>query len=191
MGRLLRVFLDRRLYRLMLFPTSARYLRERLGLSARKARALVALERKSWEASALGDAYRAGELSWVRVLAVLPVARESTAPAWVARAREVTVRRLLDEVEWALVAQQAMSPPPGASLAILERQMRTRPEWEPVDAEVVFSAPASVVALFRTAILAFAAPIDSLAGGFEKLLRHVEAEWQAQPRHRDPVFARD
>src|SRR2546427_11211975 len=103
MGRLLRVFLDRRLYRLMLFPSAARYLRERLALSARKARALVALERKTWEAPALGDAYRAGELSWVCALAVLPVVRESTSPGWVTRAREVTVRRLLDEVEWALV----------------------------------------------------------------------------------------
>src|SRR5439155_14555704 len=44
LGRLLRVFLDRRLYRLMLFPSAARYLTERLGISARKARTLVALE---------------------------------------------------------------------------------------------------------------------------------------------------
>ena len=36
-GRLLRVFLDRRLYRLMRFPSAGRYLTERLGLSARKA----------------------------------------------------------------------------------------------------------------------------------------------------------
>src|SRR5579862_3388179 len=46
-GRLLRVFLDRRLYWLMQFPSAARYLRERLGMSARKARALVALERRT------------------------------------------------------------------------------------------------------------------------------------------------
>src|SRR5207244_9938811 len=41
MGRLLRVFLDRRLYRLMLFPTAARHLTERLGIATRRARALV------------------------------------------------------------------------------------------------------------------------------------------------------
>ena len=191
MGRLLRVFLDRRLYHRMLFPSAARYLRERLGLSARKARALVALERKTWEAPALGDAYRAGDLSWVRALALLPVVREATAAAWVTRAGEVTVRRLLDEVEWALVAQAAAPPPPDASLEVAERQMRARPDWELADAEVVFTAPGSVIALFREAILAFAEPVDSLARGFENLLRHVQDEWQAQPRHRDPVFARD
>jgi hypothetical protein len=48
-----------------------------------------------------------------------------------------------------------------------------------------------VVALFRTAILAFAHPADSLPGGLEHLLLHVKAEWEAQPRHRNPVFARD
>src|SRR6266849_5492853 len=36
-GRLLRLFLDRRLYRPMLFPPAARYLRERLGMSERNA----------------------------------------------------------------------------------------------------------------------------------------------------------
>ena len=71
-GRLLRVFLDRRLYRLMCFPSAARYLTERLGISARKARALVALERKTWEAPALGEAYRAGALSALQALTVLP-----------------------------------------------------------------------------------------------------------------------
>jgi hypothetical protein len=69
--------------------------------------------------------------------------------------------------------------------------MCARPEWEWPDAEVVFTAPVSVVALFRTAILAFAHPTDSLPGGLEKLLLHVKAEWEGQPRHRDPIFARD
>src|SRR4029450_7204602 len=59
------------------------------------------------------------------------------------------------------------------------------------DAEVTFTAPISVVALFRTAILAFAHPRDSLVGGLEALLLHVKGEWEGQPRHRDPVFARD
>src|SRR2546427_3216366 len=94
MGRLLRVFLDRRLYRLMLFPSAARYLRERLALSARKARALVALEPKTWEAPALGDAYPAGELSWGRALAALPVLRESNPPCRGTRGRRVTGPRL-------------------------------------------------------------------------------------------------
>jgi hypothetical protein len=110
LGRLLRVFLDRRLYRLMWFASAARYLTERLGISARKARALVALERKSWEAPALGDAYRAGEISALQALTVLPVVAEQSAPAWVARAQAVTLRRLVDEVEWALTVRDGLTP---------------------------------------------------------------------------------
>jgi hypothetical protein len=195
MGRLLRVFLDRRLYRLIRFPSAARYLTERLGISARKARALVALERKTWEAPALGEAYRDGALSALQALTVLPVIAERTAAQWVTRAQEVTLRRLSDEVEWALTLRDGLTPiappPPRASLAIAERQMCARPEWEWPDAELVFTAPVSVVALFRSAILAFAHPADSFPDGLEKLLLHVKAEWEAQPRHRDPVFARD
>jgi hypothetical protein len=191
MGRLLRVFLDRRLHRVFGYPSAARYLRERLGLSARKVRALVVLERRCWEAPALGDAYRAGTISAVRALIVLPVTRESTAAAWLARATAVTVRRLADEVEWALAAGEDAPPPADAPLVLTERQMRARPAWEVQDTEVAFTAPASVIALLRSAIAAFAAPADSLAGGFERLLHHVRATWQALPSHRDPVFARD
>src|SRR5438477_379763 len=151
LGRLLRVFLDRRLYRLMEFPSAERYVTERLGLSPRKARALIALERKTWQADALGTAYRAGELSWVRALTILPILAEPTAAAWVERAGAVPVRRLADEVEWALTVREGLAPiappPPGASLALDERQLCTRPEWEFPDAEVAFSAPVSVVAL--------------------------------------------
>jgi hypothetical protein len=191
LGRLLRVFLDRRLHRAFGFPSAATYLRERLGLSARKARALVALERKTWQAPGLGEAYRGGELSWVRAQALMPVARDDTIAAWLARAREVTVRRLDDEIEWALITGEAAPPPLGASLEIPERQMRARPDWELEETEVAFSAPASVVALFRSAVLAFMRPGDAVSTGFERLLHHARSTWQGLPRHRDPIFARD
>ena len=160
MGRLLRLFLDRRLFLLMWFPSAERYLRERLGLSPRKARALVALERKTWTAPGLAEAYREGELSWVRAQTLLPVLTERTAAAWIERAQSVTVRRLADEVEWALVARdgvEPIDPPPiGSALDLSERQMCAPREWEYPDAEIVFRAPVSVVSLFRTAILTFA-----------------------------------
>ena len=195
MGRLLRIFLDRRLYLLMLFRSGARYVRERLGISERKARALVALERQSWAAPALGEAYRSGALSWLRALAVLPVASEETAAAWVTRAQDVTIRRLYDEVEWALAIRvpfDPVAPPPlDAVLPRPDRQMGAGGEAPYPDAEVAFSAPQSVVALFRVAILAFTGPAEPLWRGFERLLEHVKTEWESQPRHRDPIFARD
>jgi hypothetical protein len=195
LGRLLRVFLDRRLYRLMWFPSAGRYLTERLGMSARRARALVALERKTWQAPVLREAYEAGTISSLQATIILPVVGERTAAVWIARAGEVTLRRLADEVEWALTVRDGLSdidpPLPRASLAIPARQMCARPEWEFPDAEIAFTAPTSVVALFRTAVMAFAHPSDSLPGGLEALLQHVKAEWEGQPRHRDPIFARD
>ena len=135
------------------------------------------VERKTWQADAFGAAYRAGELSWVRALTLLPIVAEPTAAAWVERAGAVPVRRLADEVEWALTVRDGVAPiappPPGASLALEDRQLCTRPEWEFPDAEVTFSAPVAVVALFRTAILAFAAHAHgSLIGGLESLLVH-------------------
>jgi hypothetical protein len=35
----------------------------------------------------------------------MPVADKHTAPAWIARAKAVTVRRLVDEVEWVVETQ--------------------------------------------------------------------------------------
>jgi hypothetical protein len=194
-GRLLRLFLDRRLFLALGFRCASRYLRERLGLSERKARALVAVERRTWSAPAFGEAYRSGRLSWVRAVTLLPVVTEGTAAAWAVRAQAVSVRRLADEVEWALADRVSSDPvmPPalGIRLCTARRQTCARPDWEPTDADVSFRAPADVVALFRNAILAYAAPAEPLWRGLEHLLEHVVAEWDSQPRHRDPVFARD
>src|SRR5258705_48103 len=54
LGRLLRLFLDRRLYRLMRFPSAARYLTERRRPSAREAGPPRALHRETHEEQALG-----------------------------------------------------------------------------------------------------------------------------------------
>src|SRR5438128_3984832 len=109
MGVLLRTFFDLRLHRAFGFPSASRYVAGRLGLSARKARALIALERGLRRTPALAAAYREGTVSWLRALTVLPVATADD--AWVARAGEVTLRRLAAEVEWALDRRDAGLPP--------------------------------------------------------------------------------
>ncbi len=195
LGRLLRLFLDLRLERVLGFASGSAYVTERLGCSTRKARALVALERRGFTAPELLDAYRAGRLSWLRALTLLPVVSERTAPAWLARAQEVTLRRLADEVDWALAARDGLEPvappPPDATLASVGRQMCSPGTWAPCDDHVRFVGPAAVVALLRVAIAAFAQPSDAPWQGLERLLRHVTAEWDARPRHRDPIFERD
>jgi len=195
LGRLMRLFLNLRLERVFGFRSGSAYVTERLGCSMRKVRALVALERCGFTSPELLDAYRAGHLSWLRALTLVPVIGESTGAAWVARAQAVTLRRLADEVDWALAGRNGLepvAPPPlDADLHAQPRQMCSPGAWAPCDANVAFVGPSAVVALLRTAVTAFSGPAGFPWHGFERLLRHVITEWEAQPRHRDPIFARD
>jgi hypothetical protein len=197
-GRLLRVFFDLRLYRLMGFATAAHYVRERLGISIRKAQGLIVIERVTWRAPHLMNAYANGAISWLRALTIAPVLSANHERKWLARANEVTVRRLADEVDWALTVQdlqpfcEPIAPPPAGRLAIpADAQMGARSGREGVDAAIAFRGPASVIALFRDAVVAFTPPAAPAWRGLERLLEDVRAEWEAQPRHHDPVFARD
>ena len=48
-----------------------------------------------------------------------------------------------------------------------------------------------VLTWIAAAIAAFSKPHDSAWRGLERLIEHAWEEWQRQPRHRDPIFARD
>ena len=195
LGRLLRLFHDLRLERVLGFSSRSAYVRERLGCSTRKARALIALERHGFSAPAVHDAYRAGRLSWLRATTLLPVVSETTEIEWLARAEQVTIRRLADEVGWALARRDGLvpiAPPPrDAELRRVVRQLCSPGAWAPCDSDVSFAGSGSVVRLFRTAVAAFNRPGDAPWKGLEGLLRHVADTWSRQPRHRDPVFERD
>ena len=116
-GRLLRLFVGRRLHREIGFLSFSRYCRERAGLGVRRAWDLVALERRLWLLPRIAEAYRSGRLSWVRAAAISRVATETTEDAWLRLALSVTVRRLEEEV--ALVQMDdgppsyGQAPPPG------------------------------------------------------------------------------
>ena len=202
-GRLLHVLEAKDCARRMGFASLSRYVRERLGISSSKARALIELDRRAWHAPPLGEAYRRGEISWVRALMLLPLvgraegrAAEARDAAWVLRASQVPVSRLGDEIEWAFGMRDASrtltlpGPPPlGASLELPEVQMRAPSDFA-CDAEVVFTGPASVVGLFRETVCAFAGTRPVWVGLVELLL-HAETEWERTPKVRDPVFRRD
>jgi hypothetical protein len=66
-----------------------------------------------------------------------------------------------------------------------------RAAFEVCDVEIQCTAPVSVVALVREALDAFAEPGAPRWSALERVLRHVIADWEATPRHRDPIFARD
>jgi hypothetical protein len=235
-GRLLRVIIDQHIHGSFGYRAFDDYVRDRLGIGIRKAWALLAIEKAVRRSPDFDRAYRDGRLSWVRPLSLLPVLERTTAPAWIARAESVTVRRLADEVEWVLAARDAfgpsvsLAPPPVDSRssspdAAMPRSTVTPPDQcrdsspqarlhirahedcaallsapsmaerqkapEVVDAEIRFTGPASVVALLRDVLDAFADPDEPRWTALERLLRQVVTHWESTPRHPDPVFARD
>ncbi len=103
-GRLLRVIIDQKFYRTLRFPSVSAYVRERLGISPRKAWALVKVEKSTWRAGEFQRAYHDGRLSWCRALTLIPVVDHANAAAWIERAERVTVRRLADEVNHVMEA---------------------------------------------------------------------------------------
>ncbi len=201
-GHLLTILAERRLHHDLGIPRFADYVRERLGMSLRRARALMAVHRAGRRVPLLVEAYREGRVSLARALVILPVLHEDTAAAWIARAQEVTIRHLSDMVTHALETSEPGGPvwplpaevPAGRACSAVTGaddapavQMCARP----LDSEVRFRAPVTVAALFRGAIRAYTPPGEPPWRGLERLVRHARAEWLAQPRHHDPIFERD
>ena len=206
-GRLLRVLVDHHLYRMLGFRSLDAYVRERLGLSTRKVWALVRIDRAIRRAAPFAKAYEEGRLSWVRTLTLLPVVDRTTVDAWLTRSDAVTVRRLHDEVGFVLDRRDldgqfaSLQPPPvDAALGV---QIGARPSAtnvvtktgtdsiEIADSEVRFAGPISVTALMRDALGVFSVSGEARWRALERLLLRVITDWEAEPSHRDPVFARD
>lgn len=193
-GRLLAIVAGLRLYRAFGCGSLRDYVEGRLGFSLRQARALLALDRAAGGCPELLAAYRDGYLSLARALVLLPVLQAETAAAWIARAAEVTVRRLEDLVAWALETAEpgtAILPPPAEGRlpvpALPEVQMCART----CDAEISFDGPATVVGLLWAVIRSCTPRGEPVWRGLEHLLEQVTAQWAAEPRARDPIFARD
>ncbi len=216
LGRLLSTFARLSLHRQVGYASTASYVRERLGISSRKARSLIRLEANPADGrDELADAYRRGDLSWVRALALLPVMSERHAAAWIERARCVTIRRLFDEVRWALdmrdrawMFMELVPPPLGTRLQHsneeAERQMRALygdemaariAKQAPDDTTFVrLAGPASVIDLFYDVLQAFrdpAVPWEPAWRALERVLLHAKAQWSDVPRHRNPIHDRD
>jgi 5-methylcytosine-specific restriction endonuclease McrA len=103
----LRAVADAHSWRGLGFRSFGAYAREQLGISPRRAQALVHLERAADRSPALARAWHGGELSWVRAQTLLPVLRvlgsDARGEEWIARAIRITVRRLEQDVGEALV----------------------------------------------------------------------------------------
>jgi len=222
-GRLLRLIVDHKLYRTLGCAKVDVSVRERLGISPRKAWALLKIERTVRRTTAFAASYENGALPWNRALTLLPVIHRDNEDAWISRAATVTAQRLADEVEWTLErrdvlgSQVPLDPPPldsdlGSAVAQEHELAASAPAvhapprretsppsglengarvYEVCDAEIQFTAPASVVALVRDTMDAFERPGEPRWTAFERILRHVITYRTGIGRHRDPVFARD
>jgi hypothetical protein len=140
-GRLLATFSSLALHRALGFLSFGRYCRERAGLGIRRARQLIALDRRLIELPELARAYREGEVSWVKASAVARVADESSERAWVKIARSVTFRRLREEA--AVVATRLETDPPEGAwrLAAWQPGQFTQPGGMSSSGEVRVESP--------------------------------------------------
>ncbi len=106
-GPLLEVVLRRRIYGRLEFGSHDAYMRERLGLDPSWGRKLVRIERACRRSRTFESRYRAGELTPLQALTLVPLVmaemNEDFVAAWAARAREFALARLRDDVERALL----------------------------------------------------------------------------------------
>ena len=214
MASLLRVGADRRLFRELGFATVKLYVESRLGISSRKAWSLIAIERASWRCCmSLREAWKLGRISHLAASTLLPVISERHGNAWVQRATEVTLRRLHDEVVWALdhgdrhPALDPPAPPPAGTnvradtagdVSIEEVQMRAHDPAQPDVSmgppgalRLTFRLPLAVAVLVETTLWLLARDTEPQWRTFERMVAQAILEWSSQPRHRDPIFERD
>ncbi len=193
-----------RAYRRRGFPNLAAFARERLGISPRKAQALLRLERAGELCPELRAAFRSGELSWVQAHALVPaLALEHAQPwraAWVAHAAAITVRRLEDDVERAL-ATGCLDPSSFSSSHSQDVQTGAHPTVSNETIHLFFTAPADVARLFQGVLASVQRRIERKCGrtaseseALDAMLEHCFAAWSPEhPKipadHR--VFERD
>jgi hypothetical protein len=188
----------------------ATYARDELGMSASKARTLLRLERAGDVCPELRRAYRAGSLSWAKARVLLPLLELAIEgewrPAWVAWAERVTVRRLEQDVERALLLraahplawrrcqrapEHAQDPIPEAEQHLCAREV------DPEATErLAWRVPRSVAALFHGVWHTLRARLRTRAPGevFDVLLDCALVAWSARDPHGprpDPVIERD
>jgi hypothetical protein len=210
MGPLLREVADGRMYRELGCRSFEEYARERLGMSPRRARGLLRIERVAGRCEVFAAAYRSGELSWVRAQALVSVAiallnqrQTRHVREWVSWAVQVTVRRLEDDVDAALVLRDtdpdAFARTGGVPREAWTGKERSRPRQTragPTEsATIVFCAPREVARLFRAVLCTVRRRLGGTEGEvFDAMVLHAIHEWERSsplPRSRYRVYARD
>jgi hypothetical protein len=206
-------------YRVAGFSSFEAYARDRLGISPRKARALLRLERACVRFPAFAVAYQDGALSWVQAHAFIPallISRGGYVRAWIEWATQISVRRLRDDIDSALLLYET-DPERFATTGGLpsetdgghasktidatnERQIGANPRDSLEDTELFVHGPDDVIRLVRAVVCTVRRAIAHRTGrlpteseAFDVMLEHALGTWgvntRVRPAHR--VFARD
>jgi hypothetical protein len=194
MGPLLLAFAEARGHFALGLRSLDAYARERLGISPRKARALLRVERACALSPALAAAWRSGALTWSQAQAlvalVLAPGSEPFHAAWMERAAGVSVRRLEDDVEDALASgafDPALLPPLPTGVQIGARPTLAEPHrtWRA-------NVPADVGRLFRACLCTVARRLGASPGAaLEAMFDHVIDTWWLSSPREYRVFERD
>jgi hypothetical protein len=199
-----------RLHRGVGFAALDGWARERLGMSPRKVQALLRLARAGEVCPALREAFAAGHLTWRQAHVLVPlVLLEHSLPhrrGWIERAARVSLRRLEDEVAFAL-DHDLLDPHACARVMESARAQVFRAEVEAGAVRtfererLFFSAPRDVARLFRAVLATMQRRIERREGraaspseALEAMLDHALAAWTGlaalHPREHF-VFVRD
>jgi hypothetical protein len=184
------------------------FARERLGMSERKARALVRIARAAAGCPELGEAFAGGTLSWIQAQVLLPLlALPECAPfrvGWVARAARVSVRRLEDEVDAALARGDCSPERQTCARATGPDTPSTPTRGDAPGAETArffFAAPRDVARLFRAVACSVRRALERRVArpvtegeAVEWMFDHAFESWGANDpriRREHRVFERD
>src|SRR5207253_7254731 len=111
LGRLAQHFLSKRAHQRLGFVRLDDFARERLGLSGRELQELARVAQRLEALPALARTFAEGALSWSHLRLLVSVATPDTEAAWLARARDESVRAL----EAAIAAARGVPPDPDRS----------------------------------------------------------------------------
>jgi hypothetical protein len=211
LGPLLERFVSRRLFVAFGYASQDAYVRDRLGVDPSKLRALLRIERACRINGVLEAGYREARVTSLqaRTLAPLLVADglERWSTAWVARAGRITLRRLRDDVDRAVLiletdpvtwvrtgglpAKARAEEDAGSSD---DREMRARAsdlegngaavESLPETSTVAFIGPAEIVQLFRGVLCTVRRRMERVTGrmptpgeALDVMLEHALESW--------------
>ena len=113
MGPLLELLMRRRIYWLLGYTSREAYVRERLGLDPSWGRALLRVERAARASPAFAVAYREGRLSALQAATLVPLVLaelpEDKMAVWIEHASCVSLRKLRDDVDVAVMIRETDS----------------------------------------------------------------------------------